>query len=209
MSNFKVDDDQPTALDQGTLFRAVSSGNLNALSALLRNRKIDINGYDKEVSVTHHCTQNESTLESLRGFNKRFLREQSAGLSHVFSASCRAVLCRAVPCRAVLCRAMLCRAVPCRTMPCCAVLCRAVLSCAVMRCRGERDLCFEPALSKTRISFPPPCSSRQDQHSDRARHSQHMLIIPATLACLSTVKQASLRGCSHCCAAVPACSTTW
>ena len=90
VSNVKVDDDQPTALDQGTLFRAVSSGNLNAVSALLRNRKIDINGYDKEVSMTHHCTQNESTLESLRGFTKRFLRESIACLSHVFSASCRA-----------------------------------------------------------------------------------------------------------------------
>ena len=116
-----------------------------------------------------------------------------------------------VPCRAVLCHAVPCCAVPCqcRAVPCCAVLCRAALSCAVMRCRGERDLWCEPALYKMRDFFPPPCSSRQDQHSDSERHLQHMLISPATLVCLSTVTQASLRWCSHCCAAVPACSTTW
>lgn len=46
----KVEDDLPSALDQGTLFRAVSSNNLNGVSALLKNRKIDINGFDREVS---------------------------------------------------------------------------------------------------------------------------------------------------------------
>lgn len=39
---------QNLVLDQATFFRCVENGNLSVLSALLNNRKVDVNAYNDE-----------------------------------------------------------------------------------------------------------------------------------------------------------------
>jgi len=40
---------QNLKLDQATFFRCVENGNLSALSALLKNKRVDVNAYNDEV----------------------------------------------------------------------------------------------------------------------------------------------------------------
>jgi hypothetical protein len=42
---------QNLKLDQATFFRCVETGNLPALGSLLKNRQVDINAYNDEVSM--------------------------------------------------------------------------------------------------------------------------------------------------------------
>lgn len=42
---------QNLKLDKATFFRCVENGNLSALSSLLKNRRVDINAYNDEVTI--------------------------------------------------------------------------------------------------------------------------------------------------------------
>lgn len=54
-------------LDQATFFRCVENGNLSALTALLKNRKVDINAYNDEVPIIRFPTSLSWHLVHLKG----------------------------------------------------------------------------------------------------------------------------------------------